>query len=92
MPAVDWQFEMQHLSTVMGFLSAGIGVAAVPALALSSLDTDSLAYRRLRNPDIKRRIGLIRRRGAALSPAAQSLRESINFAFAEFRKSSSGVA
>jgi DNA-binding transcriptional LysR family regulator len=87
-PTIDWQFEMQHLSTVLGFLAAGLGVAAIPALALTSVDSASLTYRRLTNPDTKRRIGLIRRRGSALSPAAQSLRELVISEFAAFRDAS----
>ena len=88
MPAVDWQVETQHLSTLLGFLSAGAGVAVVPSLALGSMDAAELSFRTLQRPDIKRRIGLIRRRGAALSPAAQGLREAVTAEFAAFRKAS----
>ncbi len=85
-PTLDWQFEMQHLSTVMGFLAAGMGVAAIPSLALTSVNRADLVYRPLTGPEVKRRIGLIRRRGTALSPAAQSLREHVVSEFAAFRK------
>lgn len=84
-PTLDWRFEMQHLSTVMGFLAAGIGVAAIPSLALSSTNPADLVYRPLTEPVVERRIGVIRRRGAALSPAAQSLRDVIISEFAAFR-------
>jgi DNA-binding transcriptional LysR family regulator len=84
-PALDWQFEMQHLSTLMGFLAAGMRVAAIPALALTSMQPADLMSRPLVDPDVKRRIGIIRRRGAALSPAAQSLRELVTAAFRDFR-------
>ncbi len=85
-PTLDWQFEMQHLSTVLGFLNAGIGVAAIPALALTSVNRANLVYRPLKDPEVTRRIGIIRRRGASLSPAAQSLREDVISEFAAFRK------
>ncbi len=85
LPSLEWQFEMQHLSTVMGFLAAGLGVAAIPALALASVNSANLTCRRLIEPAIERRIGLIRRRGAALSPAAQSLRGCVISEFAAFR-------
>lgn len=86
-PTLDWQFEIQHLSTLIGFLTAGIGVAVIPSLAVTSTNPSSLVYRPLVNPDVKRRIGIIRRRGVALSPAAQSLREYVVAEFARFRES-----
>ena len=84
-PAQPWQMEMQHLSTVMGFLTAGLGVAAIPALAMQSIAKESLVYRPLIEPAVSRRIGIIRRRGAPLSPAAQSLREHVVAEFTAFR-------
>ncbi len=84
-PHIDWQCEVQHLSTVLGFLAAGIGVAAIPALALGSMNAADLVYRRLTGPEVTRRIGIIRRRGAALSPAALSLRDSVTAEFAALR-------
>lgn len=88
-PALDWQFEVQHLSTVLGYLNAGLGVAAIPSLALRSIDQDSLSCRPLIDPKITRSIGIIRRRGMALSPAALSLRELIRAEFASFRTAQS---
>ena len=89
-PGLTWQVEMQHLSTVVGFLNAGLGVAAIPSLALRSIDPDSLVSRPLTDPAVKRRIGIIRRRGAVLSPAAQSLRELVIAEFAAFRQAHQG--
>jgi DNA-binding transcriptional LysR family regulator len=85
-PVLGWQVEMQHLSTVMGFLAAGIGVAAIPVSALIAASPATLVYRPLTDPEVKRRIGIIRRRGAVLSPAAQSLREYVVAEFSAFRK------
>lgn len=85
MPTLEWTFEAQHLSTVMGFLAAGTGVAAIPSLALRSADPTKLVCRPLVEPAVMRRIGLIRRRGAALSPAALSMREHVVAEFAAFR-------
>jgi DNA-binding transcriptional LysR family regulator len=85
-PNIDWHCEVQHLSTVLGFLAAGIGVAAIPAIALGSIRTADLVFRRLKGPEVTRRIGIIRRQGAALSPAAASLRGIVIEVFAEFRR------
>jgi len=85
-PSIDWQFEIQHLSTLLGFLAAGLGVAAVPALALTPMKSADLCWRPLTGPEVKRRIGIVRRRGAVLSPAAESLRSAVVAEFAAFRK------
>ena len=76
-PTLDWRFEVQHLSTVLGFLSSGAGVAAIPALALRSAGAAGLVHRPLVDPEVSRRIGIVRRRGAALSPAAHALRDDV---------------
>lgn len=86
-PTLDWQFEIQHLSTLMGFLTNSTGAAVIPSLAMTSINPATLVYRPLINPEVKRRIGIIRRPGAVLSPAAQSLREHVISEFAAFRKS-----
>lgn len=90
-PTLDWQVEAQHLSTVMGFLGAGLGVAVIPSLVLTSTDGSDLVARSLKDPDVKRRIGIIRRRGAALSPAAQSLRDFVRSEFAAVRDQMQGA-
>jgi DNA-binding transcriptional LysR family regulator len=86
-PTLDWRYEIQHLSTLMGFLNNGMGSAVIPSLAMTAVNPVNLVYRPLINPEVKRRIGIIRRPGAALSPAAQSLREHVISEFASFRKS-----
>jgi DNA-binding transcriptional LysR family regulator len=66
------RFEVGHLATALGLVSAGLGAAILPA---STLWTNIPMMRQipLVNPLIKRRVGLIKRRGMSLSPAAQAL-------------------
>ena len=65
--------EAQHVMTLLGLVEAGLGVAAVPRLAMPGPDHPTLVSVPLKDPVITRRLGLIRRRGRSLSPAAQQL-------------------
>jgi DNA-binding transcriptional LysR family regulator len=66
-------YEAQHVTAVLGLVEAGLGVAAVPAMAMPGADHPLLVSVPLVEPVVTRRIGLIRRRGRSLSPAAQQL-------------------
>jgi DNA-binding transcriptional LysR family regulator len=66
-------YEAQHVVTLLGLVEAGLGVAAVPRLAMPPDDHATLVSVGLKDPVVTRRMGLIRRRGRTLSPAAQHL-------------------
>lgn len=66
-------FETQHVTTLLGLVEAGLGVGAVPSMAMPGPEHPLLVSVPLVEPEITRRIGLIRRRGRSLSPAAQQL-------------------
>ena len=68
-------YETQHVTTLLGLVEAGLGVAAVPSMAMPGPDHPLLVSVPLVDPVVTRRMGLIRRRGRALSPAAQQLYE-----------------
>ncbi len=65
--------EAQHVTTMLGLVEAGLGVAAVPAMAMPGKDHALLVSVPLDGPVVKRRVGLIRRRGRTLAPAAEQL-------------------
>lgn len=65
--------EAQHVTTTLGLVEAGIGVAAVPSMAMPGPDHPLLVSLPLVDPVVTRKVGLIRRRGRSLSPAAQQL-------------------
>ena len=65
--------EVRHVMTVVSLVEAGLGIAAVPQLAMPPRDHPTLASIPLVEPAVTRTVGLIRRRGIALSPAAQEL-------------------
>jgi DNA-binding transcriptional LysR family regulator len=66
-------YEAQHMTTTLGLVEAGLGVAAVPAMAMPGPGHPLLVSVPLIDPVVTRKVGLIRRRGRALSPAAQQL-------------------
>lgn len=72
-----WYCEAQHVSTLVSLVEAGMGVAAVPRLSMPPDGHPTLVSVPLVNPVITRTVGLIRRRGRALSPAAQQLYDQI---------------
>ena len=58
---------------LLGLVEAGLGVAAVPSLAMPGKDHPTLVSIPLVDPVVTRQMGLIKRRGKSLSPAAQQL-------------------
>lgn len=73
-------YEAQHVTTLLGLVEAGLGVAVVPSLALPAKDHPVLASIPLEGPVVSRTIGLIRRKGRSLTPAAERLHELLSAA------------
>lgn len=73
----DWFYEVRHLSTSLGMVEAGLGVAVVPNLAMPVNEHHILVSRPLVEPVIRRTLGLVQRRETALSPAAEKFREQL---------------
>lgn len=68
------RYEVQHLSTMIGFLEAGVGVGIVPVMALRAMEGRALVQRPLVAPELNRTVAVIERRDASLSPAAERLK------------------
>ena len=68
-------YETQHVTTMLGLVEAGLGVAAVPSIAMPAADHPLLVSVPLCDPVVTRKIGLIRRKGRSLTPAAEQLFE-----------------
>lgn len=69
-----WRYEVQHLSTMIGFLEAGAGVGIVPVMAMRAMEGRALVQRPLVSPELSRTVAIIERRDASLSPAAERLK------------------
>ena len=67
------RFEVQHLGTMIALIQSGFGIGVVPYSAIH--EHGALTFRPISDPPVARTIGIIRRKGATLSPAAESLRE-----------------
>ena len=67
---LDWSYEVTHLSGSLGLVEAGLGVAVLPELATPAADHPLIRTVPLQQPEVSRTIGLVRRHGAPLSPAA----------------------
>lgn len=62
--------EARHVTTLLGLIEAGLGIAAVPSIALPMAPHPILASVALVEPQVSRTMGLLRRRGRTLTPAA----------------------
>ncbi|CAG8999666.1 MAG: HTH-type transcriptional regulator CynR [Candidatus Celerinatantimonas neptuna] len=71
----NWFYEVRHLSTSLGLVEAGLGVAVVPSLAMPSDEHHLLVSRPLVDPVIRRTLGLVQRKNSSLSPSAQRFHE-----------------
>lgn len=69
-----WRYEVQHLSTMIGFVEAGLGVGIAPSMAMRAAAGGRLVQRPLVEPKFSRTIVLVERRGVELSPAAERLK------------------
>ena len=67
------RFEVEHLATINAMVAAGLGVAALPELAAGVAHRSGLVQRRLVEPDLRRPIGLVTRRGRSLSIASAAM-------------------
>jgi DNA-binding transcriptional LysR family regulator len=65
--------ETRHVTTMIGLVEAGLGVAAVPLMAMPAADHPILTRVPLTDPQVVRSVGLIKRRGRTLTPAALEL-------------------
>ena len=70
---LSWTYEVAHLAGSLGLVEAGLGIAVLPRLATPAPGHPIIRAIRLTDPEIFRTIGIIRRRGASLSPSASRL-------------------
>ena len=70
-----WSCEVRHVPALINLIEAGIGIGAVPRFAVPVGLQAALVCIPLIDPPVVRTIGMIRRRGQPLSPAAQALHD-----------------
>jgi hypothetical protein len=67
---VSGVYEVQHLSTAIGLVAAGVGTAMLPFSTIQEGGSPGVVRIPLVRPVVKRGIALIKRKWATLSPAA----------------------
>ncbi len=63
-------FEVANMVTAASMARLGLGITVLPWLALAEMRQEGLAVRRISGPRPLRRVGIIKRKGRSLSPAA----------------------
>ncbi|HTK01504.1 MAG TPA: LysR substrate-binding domain-containing protein [Bordetella sp.] len=76
-------FEVTFPSTAMAMAREGFGVVIQPSYAIPSLAMEGVVGRALNGPAVESDVVLIRRNGSALSPAAASLVELLEYTLGE---------
>jgi DNA-binding transcriptional LysR family regulator len=76
-----YRFEVNHMATLLGMVEAGLGVAAVPRLALSE-SHPALVGVALHGPAVSRVLGLTTRQGASLRAPAKMFHAHLRTALA----------
>lgn len=70
-------YEVQHHATAINLVAAGVGSAILPGSTIREQDRPGLRKLALTQPVVRRKVVLLQRRAAALSPAAQAFRDVI---------------
>ncbi|WP_313752291.1 LysR family transcriptional regulator [Mixta calida] len=65
--------ETRHVTTMLGMVEAGLGIAAVPAMSMPSSGHSALTSVPLTDPVVKRTVGLLRKNGRMVSHIAREL-------------------
>ncbi|MFC7557298.1 LysR substrate-binding domain-containing protein [Pseudoroseomonas wenyumeiae] len=71
-----WRFllyECSFLGTAGHLVGQGLGITAIPRLALPLLSAPDLFWRPLKQPDIRRQIGMVVRTSHSLPPPAERM-------------------
>lgn len=65
-------YEVQHHFTLGGMVEAGLGVSALPSMAVSMLSQPLLRTVPIRKPTVVRDVGILKLGGKTLSPASRA--------------------
>lgn len=72
---LNFQYEVNHLTTSLGLVEKGLGISVLPKLATPPSGHAVITTKPIGDPEVKRTIGLVERRAARLSPVAQCFRD-----------------
>lgn len=89
---LESHYEVQHLSTAIGLVSAGIGVAILPASTIKDGGGSAVKRIPLVGPVISRTLVLTRKKTSTLSPAAKAFYDLLSSELAPVRGSKSPLS
>lgn len=69
-----WFCEVNHVTALLSFVEAGLGVGVVPRMALPQAGPHAVRGVPLVEPAVTRTLGVVSRRGKVLSPASERFR------------------
>jgi DNA-binding transcriptional LysR family regulator len=72
---LNWFYEVNHLSTSLGLVEAGIGISVLPRLATPQEGHPNIVTIPITDPVVSRTIGIVERHRGRLSPAAMRFRD-----------------
>jgi DNA-binding transcriptional LysR family regulator len=72
---LNFQYEVNHLTTSLGLVEKGLGISVLPKLATPPSGHAVITTKPIGHPEVTRTIGLVERRAARLSPVAQCFRD-----------------
>ena len=76
-------FESHQLTTIGGMVANGLGVSIIPSLSANQMTQLGAVCLALREPIIKREVGILCRRKQPLSSAAEAMRDSLRSTFSD---------
>lgn len=68
---LTWMYEVNHLSTSLGLVEAGLGISVLPRLATPQGPHPILVIRPIMNPQVSRTLGILQRQGVRPTPATE---------------------
>ncbi len=72
---LNWFYEVNHLSTSLGLVEAGVGISVLPRLATPRGEHPTIVTKPIHDPTVVRTMGIVERRNGRLSPAALKFRD-----------------
>lgn len=75
--------EANYMATILGMIREGLGVGVMPESAIETGPMTGLTHRVIQAPGKTRKIGIIRRTGCTLSPAAEAFIKTLRVAAKE---------
>ncbi len=75
---LDWTVKVNHLSTAIGLVDAGVGASIMPHMMVEAVNSPNVVAIELREPKMTRTIGIVEKKGRVLASMAKEFRDFLN--------------